>query len=580
MSRKLKKTDDIRVVVGLDFGTTFSGFTYCHVEDKENLENMSTNVTWPGQLGQLKTNTVLEYDDDLREIVLWGYPALAKRPSRKKEKNQRKNIVELFKLHLGNLPPDLRDELSVDYKKAITDYLREIGKCIEETIDAKWNGIKLENVLFILSVPAEYDDIAIRTMRECMYNAELIGDDLYTERLQFTTEPEAAAIYCMDNLKEHDLFRNGTTFMIVDCGGGTVDLTTRKLLNNKQLGEVTERTGGFYGSTFIDRAFKNYLRRKLGKDAIDSFEKEQYGQLQYIVQEFCENAKLPFTGDDTSFNYELDLEDFIVLLEDYVSDGDVKKELENDENLIKFDYEAIKSMFDPIVENIITLIRNQLNNSREKGSTPSIMFLVGGFSESNYLQKRIKDEFRDHVNNISVPQSPTAAISRGAAMYGLSLFSGVDLGAKKAKGVIGSRVLKHTYGVDVLRPWDPRDPQDRVGLSIFGPSTLYFNAIAKRGTVAKVDDKFPIEGLTVSPCHPYQDAAEFEIYYTREYDAKFSHETGMKLLGKLKIDWPGVGLNRSVTFRLSFCEMEITATATNDLTGQNYHTYFEINTES
>lgn len=116
---------------------------------------MSTNETWPGQLvyffslhyfllstyqknnnfffsftlkGQFKTNTVLEYDDDLDKVVLWGYPALTKRPSRNNEINKRKNVVELFKLHLGNLSPKLRIELSVDYKIAITDYLREIGK--------------------------------------------------------------------------------------------------------------------------------------------------------------------------------------------------------------------------------------------------------------------------------------------------------------------------------------------------------------------------------------------------------------------------------------------------------------------
>lgn len=60
-------------------------------------------------------------------------------------------------------------------------------KCVGETIDSRWDGMKLENVLFILTVPAEYDDKAIRIMRECMNDAKLI-DDLYSERLQFTTE--------------------------------------------------------------------------------------------------------------------------------------------------------------------------------------------------------------------------------------------------------------------------------------------------------------------------------------------------------------------------------------------------------
>ena len=53
-------------------------------------------------------------------------------------------------------------------------------------------------------------------------------------------------------------------FMIVDCGGGTVDLTTRKLLINDQLGEITERAGDFCGSTFIDVEFIKYLRKIIG----------------------------------------------------------------------------------------------------------------------------------------------------------------------------------------------------------------------------------------------------------------------------------------------------------------------------
>jgi len=54
---------------------------------------------------------------------------LAKRLSRKKGENKLETRpVELFKLHLGNLDEKLRPKLPVKYKKAITDYLEEIGK--------------------------------------------------------------------------------------------------------------------------------------------------------------------------------------------------------------------------------------------------------------------------------------------------------------------------------------------------------------------------------------------------------------------------------------------------------------------
>ena len=39
----------------------------------------------------------------------------------------KKRPIESFKLHLSDLPNDLKTKLPVDYKKAITDYFREIG---------------------------------------------------------------------------------------------------------------------------------------------------------------------------------------------------------------------------------------------------------------------------------------------------------------------------------------------------------------------------------------------------------------------------------------------------------------------
>ncbi|CAI2200852.1 8137_t:CDS:2, partial [Funneliformis geosporum] len=137
--------------------------------------------------------------------------------------------------------------------------------------------------------------------------AGLIGER-NSEKLQFTTEPEAAAIHCRDSLGEHNL-TCGTTFMIVDCGGGTVDLTTRKVLPGNKLGEVTERAGDFCGSSFVDGEFIKHLRRELGNEAIDLLRDNFYGQMQYLVQSFCQNAKIPFTGDDRDFYYEINLEE-------------------------------------------------------------------------------------------------------------------------------------------------------------------------------------------------------------------------------------------------------------------------------
>src|SRR2546429_9177850 len=179
--------------------------------------------------------------------------------------------------------------------------------------------------------------------------------------------------------------------MIVDCGGGTVDLTTRKLLNDKQLGEITERAGDFCGSTFIDAEFIKYLRKRIGDEPMDLLRDNNYGEMQYMIQQFCKLGKIPFTGEDAEFIYELDIQDTIPILKQYITNSDTIKTLEEEEWVIEIDFKNMKSIFEPVIERILRMIKSQLDNSHE---TCSAMFLVGGFSESKYLQKRIKQEFQ------------------------------------------------------------------------------------------------------------------------------------------------------------------------------------------
>ncbi|GBC29246.2 hypothetical protein GLOIN_2v1484167 [Rhizophagus irregularis DAOM 181602=DAOM 197198] len=564
MSKKL----DIRVIVGLDFGTTYSGFTLCHVDD--DLANIKTNSEWPEELGRLKTNTVLQYDNDFTEVELWGKPALCKKPNRKGKDTETKP-VELFKLHLGNCLEKYKPKLPVNFKKAITNYLGEIGKLIKETIPKYWEGIDfMEHVLLVVSIPAEFSESDKAIMRECTFNAGLIGEK-NSEKLQFTTEPEAAAVYCMhSSLREYKLTEPGTTFMIVDCGGGTVDLTTRKLLEGNQLGEITERAGDFCGSTFIDKEFIKLLRNEVGESAMDLFSDKHYGQLQYLVQEFCQNVKLPFNGNDPNFNYEIDLEEAAPALLQCVT-GSEKDLIEEKEWMIILDFNTIKSLFDPIVDRIIKMIRTQLDNSKNC----SAIFLVGGFGQSKYLQKRVEEEFSRSVDNISIPNQPIAAVVRGAAIYGKSLNESRNLGKlNNSKCVIATRVLKHTFGTKVSPLWDRGDSLERMS---FDGRVDKFYRIVERKTEVAMDQEFKIEDLV--PVYSDQTGLNFEIYYTKEQDAVYCDELGTKLLGNLRIDLPDVhlGTDRPCTLSISFGDMEIKATAFNQTNGQIYQTNFELN---
>ncbi|CAI2182405.1 5621_t:CDS:1, partial [Funneliformis geosporum] len=81
--------------------------------------------------------------------------------------------------------------------------------------------------------------------------------------------------------------------------------------------------------------------------------------------------------------------------------------LEISEWYIEIGFEEIKSMFDPVIYRIINLIKGQLGQIENDCSA---MFLVGGFSESKYLQARIKSEFLEVFPSISVPTFPITAV--------------------------------------------------------------------------------------------------------------------------------------------------------------------------
>jgi molecular chaperone DnaK (HSP70) len=347
--------------------------------------------------------------------------------------------------------------------------------------------------------------------------------------------------------------------MVVDCGGGTVDLTTRRLLRDNKLSEITERTGDFCGGSYVDREFLKFLSRKLGEPTIKLLRENNYNQMQFMIQQFCQKCKFHFTGNQNDYNpFEFDIEEICPVLKQYCK-ADVKEKMEENDWIIDINFEDLKSMFDPVIGKIIRLIRGQINSSKDKCSA---IFLVGGFSESKYLQMRVKEEFGKLVPPIIVPKQPIAAIVRGACDYGLKMSTIVD------------RTLKYTYGIQIGRTWKEGDPPSQKVPHIYN-YTYTFDRLVIRGTKVGVDQEFI---RTYVPPEPGTTALSFQIYKTTELNAEFCNEPGMKLHGGFTIDLPDVhlGKGRRVEFSLIFGKMELVAKAKNLQNGRIYNTSFEL----
>ncbi|CAG8478374.1 9085_t:CDS:2 [Ambispora leptoticha] len=99
----------------------------------------------------------------------------------------------------------------------------------------------------VLPVLVEYDEKIRKIMRQYVYDADLILI-LESENLEIMTEPEAAAIYCLESVNQHQL-----------------KIGVHTLLPNARISEITESSGESCGSAYIDEDFKNSLLIKLEK---------------------------------------------------------------------------------------------------------------------------------------------------------------------------------------------------------------------------------------------------------------------------------------------------------------------------
>ncbi|CAG8439356.1 13748_t:CDS:2 [Funneliformis caledonium] len=552
----------------VDFGTSSSTFAYSHKSDNGSSE-IVTNDIWPqeGQHGVFKTNTVLLYNTQTWKVVGWGSSAITRQEKKKKKNNFLTDNgldptipVSLFKLHFGNIREQDKPILpqGLDYRRCVIDYLAEMTKLIKNTIATRWPGINFyRNVLIVLTVPSDFSEAAKATMRECAWRAGLL-EFANSPNLEFTTEPEAAAVHCITSLGRLGL-KAKANFMIVDCGGGAVELTMRRLITHNQISEITERTGDYCGSTFVDKEFLSFLYQKYNLyQPIQQLYYHHNDQFQYLLREFCSKVKLSFTGNPSDFqNAYIDLEDACPNLIYYVNDEMTRQRMELEEWIIELDFVNVKKMFDRVIQRINWLIGNQLNSFRQQCSA---IFLVGGFSESLYLVRSVKHAFSQQVPIIEVPSQPITAVVRGAVKYGLNMRT------------IQTRILRYTYGVQVLKKWKKgEDPQRKLPNGLM----LAFHLLAKRGTEVKVNQTF---GYMAKPTNSNQVDMRFNIYVTTNFDAKYCDEPGTKLLGTLKVDLPDKQFcsKRKVEFDLTFGTMEIKATARNKKSGLVYQTTLNL----
>ncbi|TFY65066.1 hypothetical protein EVJ58_g2221 [Rhodofomes roseus] len=257
-----------KLVIAIDIGTTYSGVSYC-VLDPGEIPKVLSVTRFPGQEGEnksrdVKTPSVLYYDqqDHLRAV---GAETTLENIKEEAYSQDWKH-VKWFKLHLrpsSILPGAALPPIDVDKPviEILADYLAYVFRCAKNFIsETNPIGRQVLNsdtpIDFVLSHPNGWAGPQQNTMRRAAILAKLIPDNVKgASRLQFVTEGEASLQFCIAtglgedvihvSVADHKLSfgfavtvcirlsQENSIVTIVDCGGGTIDLSTYRVVGSR-----------------------------------------------------------------------------------------------------------------------------------------------------------------------------------------------------------------------------------------------------------------------------------------------------------------------------------------------------------
>ncbi|KAM6502892.1 hypothetical protein JOM56_002869 [Amanita muscaria] len=449
-----------KLVIAIDVGTTFSGVSYS-ILDPEFVPEINGVTRFPGQIhGALKIPTVLYYDTDGVAQAI-GAEAVQDSIDEIAEENGWKKAswydLELwtswrltiddhdirFKLHLR---PKLDDE--EDVKNALdplppgvaivdmfADILRYLYRCTKEYIeqthasgDLVWSALEKETH-FVLTHPNGWGGFEQAQMRRAAINAGLIDDHHASEgRLSFATEGEASLNYCISSELSKDAFKDGKGVIIVDAGGGTVDISAYARTSEKNTyEEIAVPRCYLKGSVFVTYNAHRYLIEHL-RDSSFSGEND----INAMMKEFDERAKLTFRKSD---------EPLSIRFGGY-RDTDPSKGIRAGQ--LKLQGSDVASFYSPSVRSILLSVMNMKATAKRPVQT---VLLVGGFSSSDYLFTQVKEGL--HAFGISVFR-PDGHLNKVVADGAVSFY--IDHHVDK-------RIARYTYGNPCSYIYNPADPE-------------------------------------------------------------------------------------------------------------------------
>ncbi|KAK9766195.1 hypothetical protein K7432_004904 [Basidiobolus ranarum] len=526
-----------KCVAAIDFGTSGTGYAFAFpgwdgISDARG--SVYTNSPWAdGRPGKTKTALLL---DENNKFIAFGKAAQTKYRAMAFQNKGR--YFEYFKMNLytdsvnAGLKIKAKNGDQVSATIVFSESLKYIKKSLMDQITKSSGHMDESDIKWILTVPAIWSDAAKQVMKEA---AELAG--LRGVALQLALEPEAASLWV---LQSNDLRVDvGSTYMVCDCGGGTIDVTVHAVdSSQRKVKEAIPATGGDWGSTAIDRRVLALLERIFGQQRYKRMLQDSMGYTKLL--EDIESVKISFDIDtdivlvlpeslaSQTPDDELSVEEAVSL---YSSNENADFQLLGSNFLIPATY-FYKTCMEPTINSTVAHVKGIL------GRNPGIskIVLVGNFANCRPLQTKFIESFRSV--DVIIPNLPGDAIMKGAVLFGAN------------PALVTSRKLRFTYGERVAHVFDESiHPESKAITTKRGTKHCndIFDRLAIMGEEMAVGEEVSREYYALDDDNT---TVGFQIFKVARREVKFTTDFQVKQIGSFTL--PCKGSNDRIKYTMIF----------------------------
>ncbi|XP_033742411.1 heat shock 70 kDa protein 12A-like isoform X2 [Pecten maximus] len=566
------------LVAAIDFGTTYSGyaFSFRHDFDSDPLKVSASNWTAGSRaLVSLKTPTTVLFDED-QKFHSFGYEAEDHYSQLAEDDNHTDwYYFRRFKMMLygkdgkGGLSKkimlkDIRDK-ELPALKVFSEAIKFLKGHLMKALEKRSTEVKDVDIEWVLTVPAIWNDPAKQFMRLAAEEAGIKGD-----QLTIALEPEAASLYCKclpvekmcGSEQGFTCFSKGSKYLVLDAGGGTVDITVHKVQDDLTLKELDRASGGAWGGTRVDEAFKQMIIKIVGNPIMQRFCLEQTSDFVDMFREF-ETKKRCSLEDNLSKKVTMKIPISLKELFEEETEEDIKDVVRQSSYSGKIEWigdkiriapDTFQSLFNCAITDTIGHIQNLLNKPSCEGTETIIM--VGGFAESPLLQRGIREAFPSL--RLIIPYECGLSVLKGAVIFG------------HRPKTISSRKSKFTYGIATNKKFksSKHDLSKKKTVKGVDYCTELFDTHVRVGTTLKTDEVQSEQKY--NPLDEDQKTLDFPVYQSTEDDPDYVTDRSCAYIGNMSVSLPDTcrGTDRGVKVKMIFGGTELKLEAIHELTGE------------